>query len=60
MRIDAYWPSPSPALIEQARAGELPRCVTVVVHKIRGRDVTMTGVDLNDVVMQVGYWEVGR
>lgn len=56
-RIDSYWPSPSPALVAAAERGELPGCVEVVAHRVRGKIVTLSNVNLNEVVLGVGFWK---
>lgn len=55
------WQTPTPDEVAAAKRGELDGCAVVVAHRnARGRDVTMSGVDLNDVVLGRGFWARGE
>jgi len=39
-------------LLNEAQAGRLPRSMTIALWKCRGRDVTLTNSDMNQLVLE--------
>lgn len=55
--LTRLWQTPTPDEVCAAELGALPGCVVVELHRnARGRSVTLSNTDLNDVVLGRGFW----